>query len=74
MKIYTTAIKGLDGINRPFPCQFVRLRNGRQNMRGEPWTPAEIFHGLGSPATIVVDAATLFIDRACRVRVFARNV
>jgi len=71
MRIWTTAIRGLNGRNDPFPCSLIRLGNRANHKDGGYWQRAEIFHGLGSPAGIIVDAASLFIDRACTVKVLA---
>lgn len=71
MKIWTTAIRGLNGRNDPFPCNLVRLGGQAESKKDGVWQKAEIFHGLGSAAPIVVNAATLFIDKACTVKVFA---
>ena len=72
MKIWTTAIRGLNGRKDPFPCTLVRIGKQVRNSAGVVWQKAEIFHGLGSAAHIVVDAAALFIDKACTVKVLAR--
>ena len=71
-KIFTTSIRGLNGKNDPFACQFVRLGSEQFNSAGRRWRKADIFHGLGSPSTITVDAATLYIDKNCTVLVFAK--
>lgn len=72
MKIWTTAIRGLNGRNDPFPCSLIRLGTKVRNYEGVFWQRAEIFHGLGSPAPILVNAAKLFIDKACTVKVLAK--
>lgn len=72
MNVWTTAIRGLNGRNDPFPCSLMRLRQKVFDSSGQRWQPAQVFHGLGSPTSSVVNAAKLFIDKNCTVPVIAK--
>lgn len=71
---YTTAIAGIGGAPQVTKVPFLRLGDAVRNYRGDWWRKATVFSGLGAPRQLVVSTQSLFLDKGCKIPMFARVV